>query len=77
MPRTRKESPLSALRALGLVSALGAMVAVCTVGGTLVGLWLDGKAGTGGFVVVGVFAGLAAGIYGAYRLLARELPWNQ
>jgi len=78
LPQVRKEPPLSALRAMGLVGVLGTVVALCTVGGVLAGVWLDQKIGTGGLLaVLGVFAGLASGIYGAYRLVARDLPWNQ
>ena len=78
LPDRDRESVFSALRALGLVGTLGLVVAAGVVSGTLAGVWLDGALGTGGLLTAaGVLVGLAAGVYGAWRLIARDLPWNR
>lgn len=78
MSKAGKEPGPSALSALSLVGQVGLVVALGVVGGVVAGVYLDRLAGTGGLiVVVMVVLGIAAGVYGAYRLLAKELPWNQ
>lgn len=67
-----------ALTALALVGQVGLVVAAGVVGGVLGGLYLDGLLGnTGAVVVVATLAGIGAGVYGAYRLLAKEMKWNR
>lgn len=69
---------LTALTALGLVGTLGFLVALPIVGGVLLGAVLDRLAGGGGLILLGgVLAGVAAGIYGAYRVIMREIPWKR
>jgi ATP synthase protein I len=61
--------------AFGLVSAIGADMAICTVGGTYLGKWLDSLWGTSPWMLLlGVIVGLAAGVYGIVRLLAAFGP---
>ena len=65
MSQPDRESPMSALAALGLVGTLGLTVAVPIVAGVLLGVYLGG-----GLALVGtLFLGLAAGLYGAYRIV--------
>ncbi|WP_227874262.1 AtpZ/AtpI family protein [Tumebacillus algifaecis] len=60
-----------AWRAFGLVSAIGIDLAICTVGGTLLGQWLDGLLGTSPWMLLlGILLGLTAGIYGITKLIA-------
>ncbi len=60
----------SALRLVGL----GWFIAICIVGGLLLGLWLDGKFGTRPWLtLVGIIAGLVLAIYGAYRMILPNL----
>ena len=56
----------AALRVIGV----GWYIALCLVLGTLGGLWLDRKFGTGVVLtLVGVTAGLALALFGIYRML--------
>ena len=60
-----------------LVGQLGLVVVICIGGGVAAGLYLDKKLGGSGlFLVVMILLGVGAGLYGAYRLLAKEIPWN-
>jgi len=57
-------------RAMGLVTSIGVDLAACTVGGTLLGKWLDDLWGTRPLMIlIGLFLGLAGGIYGITKLL--------
>jgi ATP synthase protein I len=61
--------------AFGLVSAIGADMAICTVGGTYLGKWLDSLWGTSPWMLlVGVIVGLVAGVYGIIKLLEAVGP---
>ena len=70
--KMERKPPPSAWSSLALVGQLGFTIAIpivlLAVGGNL----LDGYAHTGHiFVLLGLLLGLAAGIYGAYRLFTR------
>jgi ATP synthase protein I len=53
---------------------IGWYFAVCVVAGILLGRWLDGQAGTSPlFALIGTFLGLAAALYGGYRMLTERL----
>ena len=59
---------------LALFSEIGLIILVTTLGGSLVGYWIDKQLGTLPiFVVVGLLIGLAAGHRGVYRLITRFL----
>ena len=78
MPPQRRDSQITALSAFALVGQVGFTVAIGVVAGVLAGRYLDRWAGTGGLLLAGaILVGLFAGLYGAYCLLARELPWNR
>lgn len=71
--KPHNDSQIKALTALGLLGSVGLVVALPIVGGVVVGVYLGG-----GLVLVGlIFVGLFAGLYGAYRILAKDLPWNR
>jgi F0F1-type ATP synthase assembly protein I len=56
--------------AFGLISAIGLDLAICTVGGTYLGMWLDDTFGTEPWLLlVGIMLGLTAGILGIVQLL--------
>ncbi|TCP55629.1 F0F1-type ATP synthase assembly protein I [Tumebacillus sp. BK434] len=64
-----------AWRAFGLVSAIGLDLAICTIGGTVLGNWLDGWLGTSPWLLLlGIMLGLTAGIYGITKLIAVFQP---
>ena len=70
----KKDTPLSALASMGLISQLGLVVALPIVGGVIGGVYLDRWLGWKGvFTLAGLFLGLAGGAYAAYDLLKREL----
>ena len=55
-----------ALKVLGI----GWFVAIAILLGTLGGLWLDNKLGTGPiFLIIGIILGLAAAAYGVYSAI--------
>jgi F0F1-type ATP synthase assembly protein I len=57
-----------------LFSEIGIVLFVTTLGGALLGNWLDLQAGTRPlFILVGLFVGLAAGARAAYTLINRFL----
>ena len=73
-----KDSQVNALSALALVGQLGLVVAMCVVAGVTVGMYVDRAVGGGGLVLMGgILLGVAAGVYGAYRVVSREMPWNR
>lgn len=53
---------------------IGWYFAICILLGTFAGRWLDGRFGTVHvFTIIGIFVGLAAALYGGYRLLTERL----
>jgi len=57
-----------------LFSEIGLIILVTTLGGSLVGYWVDKQLGTLPiFVVAGLLIGLAVGATGVYRLITRFL----
>ena len=57
-------------RAVGLVSVIGADLAVCVVGGVFLGRYIDRLLSSSPwFLLVGLLVGLAVGIYSVYRLV--------
>lgn len=53
---------------------IGWYFVVCVVGGVLIGRWLDGRIGTSPtFALIGTLVGLAAALYGGYRMLTERL----
>ncbi|MFN8558875.1 MAG: AtpZ/AtpI family protein [Dehalococcoidia bacterium] len=58
----------------GWLLGIGWYFATCVVLGVLAGRWLDGRLGTDPvFTLVGTFLGLAAALYGGYRMLTERL----
>ncbi len=67
-----KKPPPSVWEALGLVGALGFIIAIPLALGSYLGNYLDGRTGHQPlFLLLGLLLGLIIGIYGAYRLFAR------
>lgn len=59
---------------LALFSEIGLIIFVTTLGGSLLGYWIDRQLGSlPVFVVVGLLAGLGAGARLVYRLITRFL----
>jgi ATP synthase protein I len=59
---------------MGLVGSVGWMVAVPTVGGTLLGRWLDRRFGSGIFWTLSLLvAGVAVGCTSAWRQIKRDI----
>jgi F0F1-type ATP synthase assembly protein I len=59
---------------LALFSEIGLLLLVTTLGGVLLGYWLDQQLRTlPVFVVIGFFAGAGLGTFGIYRLITRFL----
>ena len=59
---------------LALFSEIGVVHLVTTLGGTLLGYWIDRQLQTVPiFVLVGFFAGAGIGTFGIYRLVSRFL----
>jgi hypothetical protein len=53
---------------------VGWYVAICLLGGSLGGVWLDNRAGSSPlFILLGLGAGLAVAAFGTYRMLAAVL----
>lgn len=53
---------------------IGWYFAICVVLGVVVGRWLDGRLDTAPlFALIGTFVGLAAALYGGYRMLTERL----
>jgi len=64
-------------RAAGLVGAIGADIAICTVLGYLVGRYLAGLFGGGaGWMLAGVLVGFFLGIFSVVLLLKKFLEDN-
>jgi hypothetical protein len=72
MPDRRDE--VGAMTALALVGQVGLMVVAPLAAGVWLGVWFDAWLGTGGVALVaGVVLGLAGGVWGAWRVIAREI----
>lgn len=66
----RAKSKEGGWNAFGLISAIGLDLAICTVGGTYLGMWLDKTFGTGPWLLLlGILLGMTAGILGIVQLL--------
>lgn len=55
------------------VVAAGGTFAMTTLAGLAAGIWVGSRTGQGLWVLAGLFGGLGAGAYAAYRLLMRSL----
>ncbi|MFC4100435.1 hypothetical protein [Paenibacillus xanthanilyticus] len=66
-PKSSGDNPW---RALALVGALGFEVAICTLLGFWITKWIFG---TTGWMITGIFIGLAAGILAAVWLVRKAL----
>lgn len=65
-----KQQKSEAMRAFGLISAIGVDMAACTIGGTMLGKWLDSLFGTAPFLLLlGILIGVAGGILGVVKLV--------
>ena len=52
------------------LTGVGFYIGACILGGTLAGLWLDGKLGTRPlFLIGGLLLGLVVAFYGVYRMI--------
>ncbi|HEU4963521.1 MAG TPA: AtpZ/AtpI family protein [Bacilli bacterium] len=66
------------LRAFGLVSAIGIDLAICVIGGSVTGWWLDKQWGTTPWMLLlGIVVGLGAGVYGVVKLIQNFGPEAQ
>ncbi|MEX2431185.1 MAG: AtpZ/AtpI family protein [Dehalococcoidia bacterium] len=55
-------------------TGIGWYIAASIVGGTLAGVWLDGRAGTSPlFLLLGLLLGVVMAFYGTYRMAAGYL----
>ncbi len=78
MPTPEQIPTWRALSALALVSQLGLVVAAPIVGGVIAGKYLDTWLGGSGLILVGmILFGVASGVYGAYRILVKEITWKR
>jgi len=67
-----------ALSALALPMQLGLTIAAPIVAGVWGGNWLDARLGGGGLILVAsILLGIAAGLFGAYCLLMKEIRWKR
>ncbi|HEV2261397.1 MAG TPA: AtpZ/AtpI family protein [Candidatus Rubrimentiphilum sp.] len=57
--------------AVALIAA-GSAFAGAAIGGLVLGIWFDHVARTGFYAVVGLFVGMAAGAYAAFRLFVQS-----
>jgi Putative F0F1-ATPase subunit Ca2+/Mg2+ transporter len=55
------------------VLSAGGTFAITSLAGLTLGIWMAAKTGQGWWTFIGLMAGLAAGAYGAFRLLQRSL----
>lgn len=67
--RQRRENKKKTFQTLSLVTQLGLVMIVSIGMTTALGIWLDGKLGTGFFTVILFFLGAVAGGQGAYRMI--------
>lgn len=74
MADPERRETLQGLGALALVGQVGLAVAAPIVAGVLGGLFLDRfLGGTGIVLLLMIFLGIAAGIFGAYRAISAHL----
>ena len=67
----KKNEPPSVWGSLGLMGALGLVIAIPLALGSFLGNYLDDVTHTNSvYLLLGLLLGLIVGIYGAYRLLA-------
>lgn len=53
---------------ISLVSEIGLIIGITTIGGVIVGIWIDGKLRTNGiFTILFLIFGLSGGITAVYR----------
>lgn len=58
----------SIFKYLSLVSEIGLIIGVTTIGGVVLGIWVDGKFGSSGlFTILFLLFGLSGGITAVYR----------
>jgi ATP synthase protein I len=58
----------------GWLLGIGWYFAICVILGVVIGRWLDDWVGTSPlFTLIGTFLGLAAALYGGYRMLTERL----
>ena len=77
MIRSDEPPGKSVFPALALLGQLGFTVAVPIVVSVLAGQYLDRRLGTHGLVLAAmILLGIAGGVYGAYRLLAKDIRWK-
>lgn len=67
--RQRRDNKKKTFQTLSLVTQLGLVMIVSIGMTTALGIWLDGKLGTGFFTVILFFLGAVAGGQGAYRMI--------
>ncbi|RDU37490.1 hypothetical protein DRW41_06495 [Neobacillus piezotolerans] len=65
-----RQNDRTPFQAMALMSGILAQLAGSVLVGIFAGRWIDGKAGTAPlFLIIGLFLGLAAGIYAMLRLV--------
>ena len=68
-----RDSWRETLQYMGLISQVGLGMAASILIAFLIGLFLDRKLGTEPlFTIVGIFGGVGAGFWNAYRLIMRD-----
>lgn len=73
MQKARERPPLSPIRGLGVFGMIGWTVAVPTVGGIFLGLWLDRTAPqTFSWTITLLFVGVLVGVVIAWRWIGQE-----
>ena len=71
--KAKRGKPSSAWSGLGMMGLIGWSVAIPTIAGTALGIWLDKNTrGTISWTLTLLIAGIAAGSLNAWRLLSRE-----
>ena len=76
--KERRKQDADVLAALGLVGRLGLIVVSGPLMGVGAGLGMKRWLGTGDAVMVtALLIGLAAGLFAAYKTLAKEIRWNR
>ncbi len=68
---TKRQERSALFRAMGVASVCGLDLALSVLAGVLLGHYLDGQAHTAPLLlIIGLFLGLIAGFYTAYRIIA-------